>query len=84
MSGFYNTGSSFGMKSYYNPPQIIGTVSCSSTRYNGVIVPSDQQTACLNTRSALRHIDYEQNPKPISIQLYATESQAKANNLYAT
>lgn len=104
MSGFYNTGSSFGMKSYYNPPQIIGTVSCSSTRSNGVIVPSDQQTVCLNTsvvfgllqqnsesfeqqinsRSALRHIDYGQNPKPISIQLYATESQGKVNNLYAT
>jgi hypothetical protein len=102
MSGFYNTGSSFGMKSYYNPPQIIGTVSCSSTRSNGVIVPSDQQTACLNTsvvfgllqqnsesfeqqinsRSALRHIDYEQNPKPVSIQLYSTNSQAKANNLF--
>jgi hypothetical protein len=53
MSGFYNTGSSFGMKSYYNPPQIIGTVSCSSTRSNGVIVPSDQQTACLNTSVVL-------------------------------
>lgn len=102
MLGFYNTGSSFGMKSYYNPPQIIGTVSCSSTRSNGVIVPSDQQAVCLNTsvalgllqqnsdsieqqinsRSALRHIDYEQNPKPVSIQLYSTNSQAKANNLF--
>ena len=104
MSGFYNTGSSFGMKSYYNPPQIIGTVSCSSTRSNGVIVPSDQQAVCLNTsvvlgllqqnsdsfeqqinsRSALKHIDYEQNPKPVSIQLYSTNtnSQAKANNLF--
>ena len=39
--GVYQTGTSFGMNSYYKPPQIVGTISCCSTRSNGIISPTD-------------------------------------------
>jgi len=87
--GVYQTGTSFGMNSYYKPPQIVGTIACCSTRSNGIISPTDycNTNTCtsvvsgivtknssfekqVNVISALKHIDYEQNPKPVSIQLY--------------
>ena len=85
----YQTGSSFGMNSYYRSPSIVSNINCSSTRANGIIVSTDQQVSqtltsvvvgmvpekasfeqSVNANSALKHIDYEQNAKPVSIQLY--------------
>jgi hypothetical protein len=51
--GVYQTGSSFGMNSYYRPPQIIGTINCCSTRTNGVITPTDAQTLSKQTSIAI-------------------------------
>jgi len=81
--GVYQIGSSFGMNSYYRPPQIVGTINCFSTRTSGVIAPSDAQRPSMqtsvvmglvNNTQDLKHIDYDQNPKPISIQLYSESS----------
>ena len=100
--GVYQTGSSFGMNSYYRPPQIVGTINCFSTRTNGVITPSDPQRPSMqtsvvmglvkntsfdqlvNNTQDLKHIDYDQNPKPISIQLYysAVDPVASIKSLY--
>ena len=93
--GVYQTGTSFGMNSYYKPPQIVGTISCCSTRSNGIISPTDycNTNTCtsvvsgivtknssfekqVNVISALKHIDYDQNPKPVSIQLYEAGSSS--------
>ena len=94
--GVYQTGTSFGMNSYYKPPQIVGTIACCSSRSNGIISPTDycNTNTCtsvvsgivtknssfekqVNVISALKHIDYEQNPKPVSIQLYESGYSAQ-------
>lgn len=101
--GVYQTGSSFGMNSYYRPPQIVGTINFVSTRTSGVITPSDPQRPSIqtsvviglvkntsfeqqvNNTQDLKHIDYDQNPKPISIQLYtesAVDTVASIKSLY--
>ena len=51
--GVYLTGSSFGMNSYYRPPQIVGTINCFSTRTNGVITPTDAQILSKQTSAVI-------------------------------
>ena len=51
--GVYQTGSSFGMNSYYRPPQIVGTINCFSTRTNGVITPTDAQILSKQTSAVI-------------------------------
>jgi len=97
MSGYYTTGSSFGMNSYYNKPSILKPINTGCSRINGIVIPSDvnfpQTTSVVismvgnasfeetvNTNQSIRHIDYNQNPKQVSIQLYEnSNSNSKSN-----